>query len=430
MRYARWAAIRNTYPELKSTTIKTWQDWFPDSIAPIKHDTPITSRLFIKDIGDGTALDLEVLFIAIDRPEDVNKLRSLELTGVWLNEASELDNSILEMCTQRVGRYPAARRGGHSWAGVIADTNPPDDDHWWYKLAEEATDPAVKAAYQFFDQPGAMFRVLAGGEWTGEYKPNPLAENIGNLTDGYAYYQKLMLNKGEEWIKVFVLGEYGTTLAGKVVYPEWNDKYHVAKSTITPILGIPLVLCWDYGLTPACVVQQLSPKGQLLTLREFTSTSMGIRQFASDVVRPAIFTDYPRFKYESVGDPAGNQRAQTDEKTCEQELLEAGFPTEGAPTNEFVARREAVAYWLTRTVGGEPGYLLDPSCTMLRRGFNGRFHYARINASGGSRFKDRPDKNEYSHPHDANQYGCLYHRAGLTPSRALPEKKRSARGWT
>ena len=29
VRRTRWAAIRNTYPELISTTIKTWEDWAP-----------------------------------------------------------------------------------------------------------------------------------------------------------------------------------------------------------------------------------------------------------------------------------------------------------------------------------------------------------------------------------------------------------------
>ena len=29
VRRSRWAVIRNTYPELKSTTIKTWEEWFP-----------------------------------------------------------------------------------------------------------------------------------------------------------------------------------------------------------------------------------------------------------------------------------------------------------------------------------------------------------------------------------------------------------------
>lgn len=135
IRKSRWAAIRNTYGELKTTTIRTWQDWFPDEMAPIKWDTPIVSRSQF-DLGEGTSVDLEVLFISLDRPDDVKKLKSLELTGVWINEASELPKAILDMATGRVGRYPSARDGGASWSGIIMDTNCPDDDHWYYTMAE------------------------------------------------------------------------------------------------------------------------------------------------------------------------------------------------------------------------------------------------------------------------------------------------------
>ena len=30
-RKSRWLVVRNTQPELKTTTIKTWLDWFPES---------------------------------------------------------------------------------------------------------------------------------------------------------------------------------------------------------------------------------------------------------------------------------------------------------------------------------------------------------------------------------------------------------------
>lgn len=43
IRRSRWAICRNTYPELKSTTIKTWMDWYQD-LATMKWDTPITDR--------------------------------------------------------------------------------------------------------------------------------------------------------------------------------------------------------------------------------------------------------------------------------------------------------------------------------------------------------------------------------------------------
>jgi len=45
---------------------------------------------------------LEVIFLALDRPEDVKKLLSLELTGVWINEARELPKSIIDQYQKRI----------------------------------------------------------------------------------------------------------------------------------------------------------------------------------------------------------------------------------------------------------------------------------------------------------------------------------------
>ena len=44
-------------------------------------------------------VELEVIFLALDRPEDVKKLLSLELTGVWVNEAREIPKSIIDACS-------------------------------------------------------------------------------------------------------------------------------------------------------------------------------------------------------------------------------------------------------------------------------------------------------------------------------------------
>ena len=184
MRRSRWAAIRNTYGELKSTTIKTWEDWFV-GIQVMKWDIPIVSKISLPSLGDGTSMELEVMFIALDRPEDVGKLRSLELTGVWMNEVSELEKIVLDMATQRVGRFPSMKIGGPSWTGIIMDTNPPDDDHWYYRLAEEERPDSFK----FFRQPGGLFKVLdKASPQYGKYLPNPLAENIKNLRGGHQYY--------------------------------------------------------------------------------------------------------------------------------------------------------------------------------------------------------------------------------------------------
>ena len=422
VRRSRWLVIRNTYPELKSTTIRTFQNWFDGSVAPIRWDTPITAQMRIGDIGDGTSMELEVIFMALDRPEETGKLRSLELTGGWINECSEVPKEIFDMLTQRVGRFPALSKGGPSWWGVILDTNPPDDDHWYYKIAEEEK----PKGWGFYRQPGGLYRTEDG-----EYKENPDAENVMHLPGGYEYYQRQLASKTDEWINVFLLGQYGTTADGKPVYPEWNDKIHMAKEELQAVRGLPIVLGWDFGLTPSCVVCQVSPRGVLLVLDEFVSEDMGIRQFANDVVKPVLLNKYSDFRLVSCGDPSGTIRVATDERTCFQELREAGIPSEPADTNDFIPRREAVAFFLTKLSDGMPGFQLSPTCQSLRRGFNGRYHYQRVKASGPSRFKDRPLKDQYSHVQDAIQYACLKIRSGLNPVKAKPvESKSFARAYS
>lgn len=406
VRRSRWAAVRNTYGELKSTTIKTWTDWF-DGMQTMKWDTPIVSTVSLPDMGDGTSMELEVLFMALDRPDDANKLKSLELTGGWMNEASELEKAVLDVLTSRVGRFPSLRHGGPSWTGVIMDTNPPDDDHWYHDLAEVSK----PENYAFFRQPGALYRVMdkKSKDYL-KYKPNPLAENIKNLKDGYAYYTRQLGGKTDDFIKVFILGEYGSTMHGKPVYPEFVESVHISTKKLQAIPGLPLVLSFDFGLTPACVFSQMSPKGQLLVLKELVAEDMGIRQFYTDVVLPTINNEYPNFRLEGVGDPAGINRSQTDEKTCYEELESLGFTVEPADHNEFVGRRESVVFFLNRISSSGPGILIDPDCRMLIKGFRGGYRYERLKVSGSAMYKDRPAKDKFSHPHDALQYGCMRHR--------------------
>lgn len=393
VRRTRWAVIRNTYPELKSTTIKTWTEWAAGSV--MKWDAPITS-VINGMLSDGTKMEMEVFFFPVDRPEEIGKLKSLELTGAWINEAGELPKAVFDMVTQRVGRFPPARQGGPSWTGVLLDTNPPDDDHWYFRLAERDR----PASWDFFRQPGGL--VDDGGE----YRPNPAAENISNLPGGHEYYLRQVPGKAKEWIKVFLLGNYGTIADGRPVYPEWADDIHC--KPVPPNRDLPLLLGFDYGLTPACVICQVSPRGQLLVIDELFAKDMGIRQFARDVVRPHLAVNYAGMSFQACGDPAGMAGKDTEEKTCFMELAEEGIPCSPATSNNFVARREAVAKYLTRMSDGKPCLIVDPKCDMIRRGFNGRYQYKRLQVVGSERFKDVPDKNDYSHLHDALQYAALY----------------------
>ncbi len=397
VRKTRWGIIRNTYPELRSTTIKTWQEWVPDDICPIVYNSPIAGKMNCM-LPDKTILEMEIVFLALDKPKDIKKLLSLELTGGWINEAREIPKGVLDALGGRIGRYPSMNDGGASWSGIIMDTNPPDDDHWWYKIAEEQ----CPAGWKFFRQPASLLKLE-----NGTYVPNPEAENVRNHVNGFDYWLNQTGAKTAEWIKIYLQGDYGSTSDGRPVFPEYNDSFHCAKEKLLPYPNLPLILGWDFGLTPSCIIMQLSPKGQLRVLDELISENMGIMQFAKDVARPFLFNHYNGMTIVSWGDPAGVQRAQTDEKTCIEMLGTCGIPTSPASTNVFTARREAVAGYLTKVTDGEPGFLLSPTCKILRKGLMGGYMYERVQVSGEERFKDQPCKNRFSHPADALQYGTM-----------------------
>lgn len=427
---SRWIVTRNTYGELKSTTLKTWLDWFPDGpggINTMRWDAPITSTIQFP-LGNGKSFKMENIFIALDKPDDLGKLRSLEATGAWMNEAVLQPKEVLDMLTQRIGRYPSLKNGpGAKHPCVIMDTNSPDDDHWYYGLAEEKT----PAGWRFFKQPGGLRIVGHDKDDKPILEADAGAENVINLLDGYDYYFRQAGGKDENWIKVFLCALYGTTMAGKPVYPEWRDAYHVAKQDLKPIPGLRLKLGWDFGLTPACIIGQITPRGQMIIIKEIVAENMGIRQFARECVKPVLQNEFGSFRFDSFGDPAGRTRVQTDEKTCFQELLSVGIATEDAPTNSFIARRESVAFYLNANASGEPAFLLSPCCTTLRRGFNGGYRYERMRVSGiEARFRDMPAKDKYSHPHDALQYLALSVRDGGEKPRARAVESVSAGGWT
>ncbi len=398
-RRSRWAVIRNTYPELTSTTIKTWMDWLPVGQCPITYGSPITGKLKAP-LSDGTQIDAEILFLALNLPKDVKKLLSIELTGAWTNEARELNKTIIDTVTSRVGRFPAKMDGGPSWSGVIMDTNPPDDSHWWYKLAEEDR----PSGWVFRRQPPALI-----DRGNGKYDVNPAAENLQHQPLGGDYWLRQVAGKSPEWIKVYLLGEYGTVMDGKPIYEgSWNDTMHVAD--INPIKKHEIVCGWDWGLTPACIVVQVSPRGQLLILDEVIGEDTGVEQFAEGFVIPLLQTKYRGCPQTHIGDPAGKDRSQLDEKTVFEGLNRLGIPVIPAPNNSPLARWEAVRYYLNRMVDGKPGLVLSPTCKVLRKGFNGGYRFRQLQVSGETRFSDKADKNAYSHPHDGLGYVCQWLR--------------------
>lgn len=419
-RTSRWAVVRNTSGELYSTTLQTWLTWFGDLGDIRKRQKPLLTYEHKFNDGHGI-VNLDLIFIALDRPDDVRKIKSLELTGVYLNELSELPQNVLSHFKGRVnGRFPSRSFCAEPyWSGIIADTNPPDEDHWIFRDFETNITPS----YNVFHQPSGLV-VDDHGEFVkdseGNYIQNIHADNAKHLSSDY--YPKLAEKQSEGFIKVYCGGKYGLVESGKRVYPEFNYDIHSVAS-IEAIQGDPLYLGFDFGLTPACVVVQISTRGQVRVLKEYVAEDMGIKTFAKNVVIPSLAIDFPYCKVGgSEGDPSGAKGDEImEELSCIGELNSLGINTNAATTNDPDVRINSVRYFLNLMVDGRPSFIISrEGCPILVKGFMSGYHFKRMMISGDERYQDKPNKNKYSHPHDALQY-ALMPLAGRKPE---PDKPR------
>lgn len=405
-RASRWAIVRNTSGELQSTTLQTWLQWFGDLGDIHKRQKPLLQYEHMFNDGNGV-IELELIFIALDRPDDVRKIKSLELTGVYLNELSELPQNVLSHFKGRVnGRYPSRSFCPDPyWSGIIADTNPPDEDHWIFNDFEKNITPS----YRVFHQPSGLIEngngFLKDGE--GNYIQNVDADNANHLSNDY--YPKLAEKQSEGFIKVYCGGKYGLVESGKRVYPEFNYDIHSVPK-IEAIQGDPLYLGWDFGLTPACVVMQLTARGQVRVLKEYVAEDIGIRTFAKNIVIPRLAIDFPYCKVGgSEGDPSGAKGDEImEELSCIGELNSLGIATNAASTNDPDVRINSVRYFLNLMLDGQPAFLISrEGCPVLVKGFMSGYHFKRMSISGDARYQEKPNKNKYSHPHDALQYALM-----------------------
>jgi hypothetical protein len=395
-RRSRWAIVRNTSGELHSTTLQSWLMWFGELGDVSKRQKPLLTYEHTFNDGYGI-VELELLFLALDREDDLRKIKSLEVTGCYINELSEVPQGALSHFKGRVNkRYPSHHFcESDYWSGIIADTNPPDTDHWIYRDFEIKTIDS----YKIFHQPPGLIK-----NKDGKWERNPHADNANNLA--LDYYTLLAEGQTEDFVKVFCLGEYGTVGFGKKVYPEYNDDLH-SVDELKAIQGDPVHLGWDFGLTPACAVVQLSERGQLRVLKEYTAEDMGIKTFAESIVLPGLQRDFPYCKIGmSYADPSGIKSDEImEELSCIGTLNNLGITTHGARTNHIDPRIGSVRYFLNRMVDGKPGFILSrKGCPTLRRGFTRDYCYKRISVTGEERYRDIPHKGSSSHVHDGVQY--------------------------
>ena len=143
---------------------------------------------------------------------------------------------------------------------------------------------------------------------------------------------------------MYVHGEFGKSLSGQPVFKAFDRDTHVAKQTLNHIKlqTHPLMIGMDFGLTPACTISQVDAQGRLLTFADLVSEGMGTLRFCREKLKPLLTNRFPGMNVIIIGDPAGQQRAQTDERSVFDILRAEGFRVVSARRvlRESVRRQE------------------------------------------------------------------------------------------
>jgi len=405
IRRSRSAVIRGSFPQLKTTTAKTWLEWLPEGdFGTFNWSPPFRHMIKVNDV------EWEVFFLAMDSDDHVDKLLSLELTTAWINEGRQIPKSIVDALTGRLRRYPAMMNGGPTWSGLIMDTNAPSEFHWWPIMGGEVDPPdwmskedkltlVTPENWEFFIQPGAMLEQFDSSGNICGYKISESAENINNLHEDY--YPTLISGKTKAWIDVYVLNKLGTAADGRPVYPHFNKLMHVASEPIPYKKDEIVYTGIDFGLTPAAVFAQ-HMNGIWYILDELVGNNMGAKQFA--VPLKSRLLEFKECRTTEIyGDPAGTHQAESDKSTPFKMLRAGGVIARPAPTNDIELRVGTVANMFDTLHEGGPVIVISPKCKILIAGLEGEYQYKK-RPNTIDEYEDKPDKNRWSHVQDALQY--------------------------
>jgi len=424
VRRFRALVLRNTYQQLSQTTIPSFINYLPSSkpfFKSTKEGSNSTIRYYGKDC-DNVINDFEFIFIPFNSDEDLQKLLSFEITTVYMNELKTLPYKLLLHALQRTGRFPpmssfddkeAAKKRISQISGVIADTNSPAyEEHWiieklkynemLYDYQENISKDQImdktRPLCRYFEQPPA---ILEDDE--GKYKINPLAENLENLPEGANYYLKNLSDRNH--VEVNFMNKFSRDFPGMAVFPEFNEKLHVAP--LDPKKGEPILLGWDFGATPHCLVSQYID-GQIRVLELLTrNVSIGVYEFCIAVVWKLLMQDsYSESEIISIIDPSA-KNGDLNAASEFSQLKKAGMNPIKAYTNVINKRITDVRFFLNKLNLGHPGICLNNSKTLslLRLGFKGGYAFdERVIKEDRPDYDLIPKKNAYSHPMDCLQY--------------------------
>lgn len=445
VRRYRAAVVRTSLPTMRTTTLATWKQWYqPGRLGHLREQAPIVHTIKLDGRKNEPPLHAEIVFLGLDEQRAIDRLKSFEITDLYMAELSELDETLFEMARGRIGRYPPVEwfpqgterdddarvlilpDGAQFVPKVVADTNQTDDQHWLY---EHQMNPPH--GWSIYRQPpavlecekiGPQYRPIRGepGHDDHRFYPtqiiqqagrswaiNPDAENLIYLQPGY-YQDQQLPGASLEYIRRYLQARAVYLEEGRPVVPEFNQELHTVDETEI-VADVPLRIGIDAGggtMHPAATISQKHPRGTQIVHQEICGDDVGLETFCNVLVPELEKYDLP---VEIVWcDPATSTRDEIFETAVIEHLRSRGLKAKPTETNDQALRIQALRAPFNRMIDGRPAIIISRSgCPRLVRGLGGKYRFRKLNVTGGTdgpRYQDKPDKNLWSHPCEALGY--------------------------
>jgi hypothetical protein len=438
-RKGRVLVFRKSYPRLETTVIESVKKLFGPTIS-LRYGYPIEAlQVGIPDVyHPGETIDIEWLFYAMadeTSKDEIDKLRSLEVTCAYGNEISEYGSSdIIPLVFGRCGRYPEAvkepnaegvlvpvMRNGKpvGYCGerqVIGDYNKGFNDTW---VAEWHTKPSTRPkSVAIHDYPPPIIEVVDADGEVLRYEPNPEAEAYASKQPGgFSYWvDQLEMNKhNRPYIETLLLNRYISRSSGRRVFSRYEDSRNLIPEKSVPEINPAktIFIGFDHsGLNPAMSIMQIGTHG-IYILAELYAFDAAPDEFIHSVFIPYVVErDWPREGLDIICDPADPRgRSIGAHMTMVKALHTLGF-TRAHPAGPWGRDPERMIRLVNESF--VRGLLhVSPRCeftlTAIRSGY--RYRELRSNVVAESL---RPVKDQYSHIADAIGLAVGHIRLGFT----------------
>jgi len=405
-RMCRWIVLRDTFRSVEKTVLESWKQWFPKGYPGSSwaggNDRPVTHTL--RFIGpDGIRIEAITEFAGLGEMDVESLMKGREYSGAWLNELDTHAAGALDDMEQRVGRYPKADilvdPNAKRMRMVIGDMNAPTLDNWTY---QSLVINVLKTPDRI------LFRQPSGR--------SAEAENRFYLE--LDYYDRIIRNQEEHFIRRMVDNEFGYSRAGKPVFESFSRDRNVSKRRLEhkPELTIDIGIDTSMNtLNPAAVFMQSWAPGRIAMFDElYMGHGVGAARFG-EALNQRIYDKYRTVsKIRLWFDPAaqyGADREGGQLAAMETISIICGLPAliPGNGSNEIGLRLDAWKAEIRGYLEPETQLLVCPyGCPLLVEALAGKYRYKRLTAKSSIEYEEKPEK---THPAsdvaDAGGYGII-----------------------